>query len=260
MLKNRTLALGKMLAVAVVEPEFPLNLGYVARCMANFGLSKLFVISPTKPKSNFLGEASVFASHGRLLIQRAQFLGSMSSLRRRDLLLIGTTAIQGKRKSNLTRKTSSLEDCVARVGRTLLEGNRKACIVLGRDTTGLTNEELRKCDFSLTILTGSNYNTLNISHAAALIIYQFSKELSKKRPTTGIPKAEKSGHSERERAAKLFEQLAQKAEFKPFRAGMLRETLSRLIGRSDPSLRETYLLMGLASRALSKIKRLESRP
>jgi tRNA/rRNA methyltransferase len=248
----------RQLAVAVVEPEFPLNLGYVARCMANFGLTKLFVISGTKMRREFLREASVFASHGHSLIQEAQVVASLDALHKRDFLLIGTTAIQGRRKSNLTRKTSSLEEWAASVTRTLSGGKAKGCIVLGRDTTGLTNEELRKCDFSLTIRTGSNYNTLNISHAAALILYEFSRELAKRKQGTGKPK-EKSGRVERERAVRLFGELAVESEFKSFRSGMLRETLLRLFGRSDPSLRETYLLMGLASRALSKIRRLESR-
>ncbi len=247
----------KKLSVAVVEPEYALNLGYVARCMANFGLERLYVVSSKRLARNFLEEARVFASHGDYIIERLRAVRSLELLSNRNYVLIGTTAIQANRKSNLTRRTLNLEECATRVARSLREsGGPKACIVLGRDTTGLTNEELRACEYNTTIRTGSDYNTLNISHAAAVILYEFTKQFKQQRGAT--MKAEAAGKLERERTIRLFEELAERSDFQRFKSNLLSQTLIRLLGRSDPTLRETYILMGLASRALSKISRLES--
>ena len=66
------------MTVAVVEPEFGLNLGYVARTMANFGLQKLIVVSSKRLDRKRLGEAKLFASHGRKLIDEIEFVPSMA--------------------------------------------------------------------------------------------------------------------------------------------------------------------------------------
>ncbi|MGA2876485.1 MAG: hypothetical protein ABSE82_13220, partial [Nitrososphaerales archaeon] len=79
------------MTLAVVEPEFGLNLGYVARTMANFGLQKLIVVSPKRLDRKRLDEAKLFASHGKKLIDEIKFVPSMARLREKFPLLIGTT-------------------------------------------------------------------------------------------------------------------------------------------------------------------------
>ncbi len=142
--------------------------------MANFGLSDLFIVSEDKSAKTQLGESERFASHGSYVLHRARKVKSLSELRKKFRFLVGTTAIRGRRKSNLTRKTLDVADCAQRVARLIdSKKSKQICIVLGRDTTGLTNEELQQCDFSATIDTGSGYNTLNLSHALAILLYVF---------------------------------------------------------------------------------------
>lgn len=243
-------------SVAMVEPEFGSNLGYVARTMANFGLEKLIVVSPKKIDHKRLADARIFASHGKKLIDELQFVPSVDALRKRFRLLIGTTAIEGTRKANLTRKTLGVDECAARLAERIGRNPSSTCIVLGRDTTGMNNEELRLCDYTTTIRASEGYNTLNVSHAVAIILYVFSKALEIKPETTS--RAAGSTRRERERAVILFEQLAEAAEFQRFKSDLLKEALIRLLDRADPSPREIYLLIGLASKSTSKIRRLSN--
>ncbi len=120
----------------------------------------------------------------------------------------------------------------------------------------MTNEELKSCDYNMTIRTSNEYNTLNVSHAAAIILFVFSKSLEKN--PTRTKKTTTSTRKERERAVMLFEELADVSEFQKFKSGLLKEAMTRLFDRGEPSLREIYLLMGLASKATSKIRRLSS--
>jgi tRNA/rRNA methyltransferase len=239
----------------VVEPEFGLNLGYVARTMANFGMKKLIVVSPKKIERKRLDEARLFASHGRDLVDKIEFVPSMENLRKDFQLLIGTTAIEGTRKANLTRKTLDVEDCISRLVKRIESRSSATCIVFGRDTTGMTNEELKRCDYNMTIRANSEYKTLNVSHAAAIVFFVLSKSLNKK---TIRARGKISTRNERARAVSLFEQLAEVSEFQKFKSGLLKEAISRLFDRGDPSLREIYLMMGLASKATSKIRRLSN--
>jgi tRNA/rRNA methyltransferase len=255
--KNKKTAISQM-TVAIVEPEFGLNLGYLARSMANFGMQRLIVVTPKRLDRNRLDEAKLFASHGKRLIEKIEIVSSMEKLRKQFRLLIGTTAIEGTRRANLTRKTLGVEECASRLKDRILACSSAACIVFGRDTTGMTNEELKSCDYTMTIRASNEYNTLNVSHAAAIILFVFSRSLEENKKRTVSTTA--STRRERERAVLLFQQLAEISEFQKFKSGLLKETMTRLFDRGDPSLRELYLLMGLASKATSKIRRLSNQP
>ncbi len=245
------------ISVAIVEPEFGLNLGYVARTMANFGLKRLIVVSKRKPDKRLLDQARIFASHGRNLVEEIEFVPSVAELRKKFGLLIGTTAIEGTRKANLTRRTLELDECASRVAKRISSSPEKTCVLFGRDTTGMTNEELRSCDYNMTIRASPGYNTLNVSHAAAITLFVFSKHLARK---PRVPaKLIITTRKERERAVMLFEELAEVSEFQKFKSGLLKEAITRLFDKADPSRREVYLMMGLASKATSKMKRLSSR-
>ena len=253
-------------SAAIVEPEFALNVGYLARIMANFGLKQLYIVSKEK---NPLDEKQAlrFSSHGYQFIERIKYLKSLDQLREKFRILVGTTAIRGKRKSNITRKTYSLEQSIpfvhralerSQVGpkrRALTDNNEALCVVFGRDTTGLTNEELRKCDYNITISSGTKYNTLNVSHAAAILFFAFQDYL-KSIPYSDnqtVTKREPT-RKEKERVVTLFQELAEVSDFQDYKKSKLQETMTRLLDRSNPSLRELYILMGLASKARTKIK------
>jgi TrmH family RNA methyltransferase len=154
------------LGVAMVEPRFGLNIGYVARTMKNFGAGRLFIVGRSDvPRSAFR-----FASHGVDVVRSAEYV-SLRALREQFDLLVGTTAITGKSGRNPVRKTVTL-DRMASLG----VDPARVAIVLGRDTTGLTADELSACDMVLHVPTGTSYPTLNVSHALAIILYRLGSE------------------------------------------------------------------------------------
>jgi len=247
-------------AVAIVEPEFGINIGYLARAAANFGMERLAIVSKNKLSATEFSQALLFAAHGRYLIEDLKYVPSFLDLKTEFKTLIGTTAIEATRKSNITRRTLGPEEVAQTIYSKMERFSKRKlnhCLVFGRDTTGLTNEELQECDYVVTIRTLSEYNTLNVSHAAAILFYLFSKtgaalEKSKTKPIVSAS----SSRKERERLVSLFLKLAEDANFQSFKQDLLRQSLERLLNRSDPTLREVYLLMGLASKADSQIRRL----
>jgi len=248
------------ISVALVEPSFPMNVGYVARVMANFGLRRLYLVAGKGFKTIDIDEIARFASHGQNIVSEMKWSKSLDALKQKFHILVGTTAIRGKRKSNITRKTLEIEECADALASFAKRkpGNERVCIVFGRDTTGMTNDELRKCDYIVSITTGSKYNTLNISNAAAIIFYSLLHGLKKQETMVSLRKTQTASRKEKDRVISLFEDLASLSDFQKHKSPRLRETLERLLNRSNPSTREIYLLMGLASRADSKIRRLSS--
>lgn len=153
------------LRVILVEPSFEESIGFVARAMKNFGLSNLHVVNPI----------AILGPNGRMRGGHAQDVldsivehSSLEEALEGLDLSIGTTAQKSYVPSNLVRKpmtpkelTSIVKSQAGSVG-----------IVFGREGTGLTNTELDQCDATLTIPASLEYQTLNLSHAAAIVFYE----------------------------------------------------------------------------------------
>ena len=214
------------ISIVLVEPTYPINVGYAARIIKNFGYKKLFLINP---KFN-MQEARKFASHAVDILENAEKC-SFDELIKREDYVIGTTAISASREGNLTRQTVPPWEIS-----NMVSGN-KICLIFGRDTTGLTNEEITKCDLIVKIPANGKYPTLNISHAMAIILYEISKSSLRKKvsaPRVSI-----------DRIAANFAELALVAGVKKHKVKIMQEALQRILRRSKPTQRESSLLVGL---------------
>jgi len=226
-------------SLAVVEPTYPVNIGHLARLTKNFGLSSLILINP----SFKMDEALPFASHGADVLRTAKAMSLKEVLEHFDLI-VGTTSIQGGSR-NIRRDVVPPEEAAKR----LLEIKGSVCILLGRETTGLTNEELEMCDMVIRIPTGTPYRTLNVSHAAAIILYTF---LTTRTPPTKRPVVP------RQLRAVLMNSavdLAKVSGFPKYKIPLLREALKMVINRSNPTPREVTLLLGLFRKAIWALSR-----
>ncbi|MEM3637878.1 MAG: TrmH family RNA methyltransferase [Conexivisphaerales archaeon] len=153
------------LSIAMVEPAYSLNVGYVARVMKNFGLKKLIIVGNKR-----LGKtARVYAAHAKDIIDDCEFM-SFDDLFVRYTFVVGTTAVAAKANNSLGGAVSP--EKLAK----LMRSPHDTVIVLGRDTIGLTSEELAKCDLVVTIHTGTDYSTLNISHALSILLYVLNQQ------------------------------------------------------------------------------------
>ncbi|HEX9613081.1 MAG TPA: TrmH family RNA methyltransferase, partial [Candidatus Bathyarchaeia archaeon] len=70
--------------------------------------------------------------------------------------------------SNLVRKPMTPKE----LGAVVKSQGGTVGIVFGREGTGLTNAELGQCEATLTIPASTEYQTLNMSHAAAIVFYE----------------------------------------------------------------------------------------
>ncbi len=166
------------LEVAVMEPLYQINLGYIARTMKNFGLSKLYLINP---RCNHLGKQAIqYSKHAREILESAKICKGTGQIGA-DALLIGTTGVWRKASSSL-RNVYSLKAASRFVQRNSRAG-RRIVLLLGRDDTGLSKEELRSCDATVFINADKAYPILNISHALAIVLYALSEAALEKEYT-----------------------------------------------------------------------------
>jgi len=150
------------ISVVFVQPLYDQNVGYLARCMKNFCLSKLVIVSPRCP----LGlEAKKYAVHASELVENAVVLSSFDEVVMRFDLVACSTGVKGS--GPLRRYLTPKE-----LARLLLETSGSKALVIGREDIGLTREELALCDVLVTIDANPEYPSLNASHAAAVLFYE----------------------------------------------------------------------------------------
>lgn len=152
--------------IILVEPEYDINVGSVCRLMKNLGFSELFLVNP---KCSLGLEAIKFSKHARDLLDNATICKSFDEAILDCEQVIGTSGIIKRNKdtirgsinlSNFQKKASSLKNCA---------------IVFGREGSGLNSDEISKCDFLVRIETSKTYPVMNLSHAAAIILYSITK-------------------------------------------------------------------------------------
>ncbi|RLF93089.1 rRNA methyltransferase, partial [Thermococci archaeon] len=146
--------------VILVEPEVEENIGFIARLMKNFSLEKLILL---KPKVDIGSKAMVTAMHATDVLSGLEMLGlDLADLRHDYSLIVGTTAKEGGTEDLLRRTIFPWE-----ISKSISEVEDEVALVFGRESTGLTREELEVCDLLIRIPTSENYPSLNLSHAAA---------------------------------------------------------------------------------------------
>jgi rRNA methylase len=152
------------LTVMLVEPEYGINIGYVARTMANFGIKDLIITGRKKiPEIAYR-----FASHAGDILKNAKMMEFDEALKKYDYR-IATSARASKDWRTVIRRARYPEESFKNALK-----HRKVLLILGRDTTGLTNEEIMKCDDLIKIPTSEEYPALNISHSLAILLYIWS--------------------------------------------------------------------------------------
>jgi TrmH family RNA methyltransferase len=239
------------LSVTIVGAEYPVNLGYTARLLKNFGVQKMYLVEPRCD----MRVASVYASHGADVLNDAQVV-SLKGVRELHDVLVGTTAIKAKKGSNVNRTTVRPEEAIRRI-----QGAKSSSLVFGRDTTGLRNDELALCDLVTMIDTRTDYKTLNVSHAIAVLLFLASRGNAKNASevTSGSLRSSKG---KRDAFAGYAYQLAVSSGLQDHRADRVTQVARRIALKSNLSPKELGLLVSLMRKADLAIQRnnRESKP
>ena len=222
-----------MTSIILVEPETEGNIGAVARVMKNFDFEELILINP---KANHLGrEALDRATHAKSILKKAK-IKDFSCLKSFDYL-IGTTAMLGS-DYNIPRSPLTPEQLAEKISK----AKGKIGILIGREGTGLNNEEIRKCDFIVAIPTSKKYPTMNISHAVSIILYELFKKLGKEKINKHINFATKK---DKEIILRYVNKVLDKMEFSTKeKKETQRIVWKRIVGKAMLTKREAFALMG----------------
>jgi len=152
--------------VVLVSPRNPLNIGAVARAMANFGFSRLAVVAPY---ADHWREARSAVGAPELLAAATEF-ATLAEAVAGSTLVVGTGSLAYRKPE---QPVVPLPNLTPLVGRELARNGRVA-LVFGPEKHGLTREDLSWCHLLVEIPTDARQPSMNLGQAVAVCLYELS--------------------------------------------------------------------------------------
>jgi len=239
------------LEVVLVSPRNPLNIGAVARAMANFGFAHLIVAAPYAPHWR---EAKSAVGAPEVLAGAREF-ATLSEAVAGCTFIAGTGTVIHRKPD---QPVVPLPDLPPILERELARGGRVA-LVFGPEKHGLTRGDLSWCNVLVEIPTDPQQPSMNLGQAAAVCLYELARpaipftELA----TLFTAPAEATPNSAGlDRLAELIEETMLAADYSPASmAAANRHDLRVLLRKLELSTLDTRRVMGLFRRILWRLKR-----
>ena len=150
----------------LVEPSVPGNIGAAARAIKIMGFKHLWLVKPC----GHLSQEAVKMAHGSGdILKKAVIFDSLQQALDEIDFVIGTSA----RKRTVHEDYINCSD-IPRIITAKGKSIKSAGIVFGREESGLTNNELKKCDIVTHIPMISDYPSVNLAQSVMIYAYLLS--------------------------------------------------------------------------------------
>ncbi len=151
------------IAIVLKGPKFAGNVGSVARCAKNMGISSLMVVGSRDLDDEELRRMATHVAGD--IVDGIRCYDTLDEALATFNWVVGTTARHGWGRGPVISPRHMAERVVG-----LSQENRVA-LLFGPEDTGLTNDDLRFCQMLVTIPT-SGFKSLNLSQAAMVVCYE----------------------------------------------------------------------------------------
>jgi len=150
--------------IVMVNTTHSGNIGAAARAMKNMGLSRLYLVDPIAKIDE---EAVQRSSRADDILESVVICETLEEAIADCGLVVGTSA----RSRSIPWPLMSPRQCADRSAQAAAAGNEVA-VVFGRESRGLTNEELHLCHAHVHIPTDENFSSLNVAQAIQVLCYE----------------------------------------------------------------------------------------
>jgi len=248
--------------IVLVQPEHSGNIGFIARLMKNFNFHKLVIFDPMESDEMILSsETQGHAMHGvdilfEATIQRVKnkelyFQEYKNYMKQYDLIIASTA--KGKHSSNLRRLAIFPEDFSLPISKKPLN----IALLFGKESSGLTNEEISIADILIRIPTGDDYPTLNLSHACGIILYEIFKKITNIRLGRGENPSLIADKKDRLLLYKFIKNIIDTLKIQSHRENNFYYAFKNVFERALMTKKELSLITGLFSKIESILKDLK---
>jgi len=239
--------------IVLVQPEHYGNIGSIARVMKNFNFENLIIFNPIEAVENiFSHETNGFAMHGKDILSNARVISVKSQehhinelknfLKSYDLVFASTA--KGQHYTNIRRLAIFPEDLTIPAS----EKPMSIAIIFGKESRGLTNEEISLADILIRIPTSNDYPTLNLSHACGIILFEIFKKITVLNIGRGKHPVLLADRDDRLLLYDFIGHLIKKLNTQPYKEENIYNAFKNTFERSIMSRKELSLITGLFSK------------
>ncbi|HUZ79909.1 MAG TPA: TrmJ/YjtD family RNA methyltransferase [Thermoplasmata archaeon] len=224
--------------VVLVRPKEDGNVGAVARVAKNFGAERLIFVAP---RAKLGVEARRRSMAGLPLLKAAHTYSTLDKAVASADLVVGTTDLSTGRSTGYLRRSVSPE----RLGEVLESLVGRVAIVFGPEDNGLSRTELLRCDLLVHIPAGREFPTLNLSHAAAIVLYAMHRaRRGQASESTPAPEELEINGPEKELLLRRLGELMERTGYPGHKRRGLILLFRRVFGRATPTEAEFRMMLG----------------
>jgi tRNA/rRNA methyltransferase len=150
-------------AIVLVEPQIPENIGSVARAMHNMGLDRLMLVDPKNLDTDRMNKTATGSS--TKVLEGMDIYKNLREALAPFQYLVGTTARIGASRPALAHPKSLARKLIP------ISRDNLVAILFGPEDRGLSNDQLRFCHTIATVPTAS-FSSLNLAQAVMIVCYE----------------------------------------------------------------------------------------
>ena len=230
--------------IVLVNTTHPGNIGAAARAMKTMGMEQLVLVSPGNFPS---AECSARAAGADDILARSQVFSSLEEAVADCELVFGTSARERSIAWPEVTPEAAATQIISRVN-----VSTGMAVVFGRESSGLSNEQLELCHAMIRIPTNTDFSSLNIASAVQIICYETSKQYLA-RQETGIEQDNPESPVTVEQMGYLYqhfqEMLTDIGYLDPEEPRHLMRRVKRLFNRTRLDSNEYNILRGILTAA-----------
>ncbi len=163
--------------IVLVGTTHPGNIGAAARAMKTMGLKQLVLVAPQKYPHE---QATAMASGADNILKDAMVVDTLDEALDGCSMVFGMTARKRRLSSEAMTPPAAVKHALinSEQNTSTLEqsASENIAFVFGREHSGLTNEELDRCNYLVHIDANPDYSSLNLGAAVQVISYEIRKQ------------------------------------------------------------------------------------
>jgi tRNA (cytidine32/uridine32-2'-O)-methyltransferase len=222
--------------IVLVEPSHPGNIGGAARALKTMGLSELAVVNPARFPDP---QAEWRAAGAQDVLERVTVFRDVDSAIADRHWVVGTSTRSRRIPWPLKPAQEVAADILAKP-----PGTRVA-VLFGRETNGLTNDELQRCHCHLQIPANPEYPSLNLAMAVQVVCYELFRQSGRVALEPPWDRPAATAAQVESLLGQLEEALIGAEFLDPANPGQTMTRLRRLFTRITPDETEVQMLRGI---------------
>ena len=223
----------------LVRPQMGENIGFVARAIKNFNITKLRIVDP---RCNWPSQKALATSVGANDVLKSSKIYDSVNKSIADLRVVFAST---SRIRKVNKKIISILDL-----RKKIKKKQKIGIMFGPEASGLSNDELNCANYLVKIPTNRKFSSLNLSHSAIIFCFQLFQHFSNKKVIYNS--TYKSSVAKKSQVNKFLNFIINELDKKGFlqpdhkRKSMIRN-INNIFHRLNLSEQEIRILLGIFS-------------